>query len=109
MQPAIRRISKDAHRVEMKARRERQRNRQPGVTPMPSKRVDGAIQNTMVALLLQSAQEAFDRGHGEPITPEAARDEAIRLVTRTLPRPAMVYDWAYGRPSKQDNPAYRKN
>lgn len=82
-----------------------QRSGKVGVLPMPNRRIDAAIQGQF-ALLMVSHAEQIASGSTDPRDLQAI---AIREVTRTLPRPRMARDWAYGRPSKQDDPAYRKN
>lgn len=87
--------AKEAHRQRMVERRRRQLAREPGFTPISNARIDKAIAAATLALRLQ--------GKG----PVEAQEEATRHVARQLP-PAPRVKSHRPRPSKSDDPAYRK-
>lgn len=89
------RESKEARRRRLDERRERQRTRVPGFTPVRNERIMRAVQSN--ALLLQLA--------GRPAVD--AQAEAWRAVAKGLPAEPRVNRHRV-RPSKSDSPVYRK-
>jgi hypothetical protein len=91
----------------MAGRRERQMARTPGFTAVSNRRVNAAI-DAATALIMLANAAAVAEGTAKPLNPAVAHDEALRQVARQLPRPAMVFDWRNGLPTRNDNPEYRK-
>ncbi len=85
----------DAHRQRLDERRERQRTRAPGFTPVRNNRIASAVQSN--AMLLQLA--------GRPAVD--AQAEAWRIVAKRLPAEPRVNRHRV-KPSKSDSPEYRK-
>lgn len=67
-----------------------------GFTPIPNRRIQAAIAAEVVRLM-----------EVEKLTGPEAQDRAIRTVARTLPSPR-PFRHLFPRPSKSDNPVYRK-
>lgn len=90
------------HRAKMAAKRIERLTRTPGFQAVPNRRVNDAVMANQ--LLIQAA--ALEQGRSINIV--EARDQAARQVARNLPAPRMVFDWANGLPTKNDNPEYRR-
>lgn len=88
--------TKDERRARLAHRRLRQLSRQPGFTPVRNARVDGAIATQAALLSASGAYNAVEAHH-----------EARRRVARMLPPGPMVRSYAR-KPSKSDNPEYRR-
>lgn len=67
-----------------------------GFTPISNKRIDAAIAATAIKLLESGMK------------PEKVHVEAVRAVARTLPPLPFARRHRLPRPSKSDNPEYRK-
>lgn len=104
--PLTRKQRRSAHREEMIARRDRQRARQAGFTPVLNKRVNDGVDGATAVLLLTNAA-MVGKGLATRLHPQDARSAAIREVARSLPAPARVFDWQRGAVSKNNDPAYR--
>lgn len=102
--PLTRRQSQAAHATEMAERRLRQRTRTPGFTAVSNARVSGAIQMAFATLMVECA----DKIATGAVSVAGLKEEAVRQVARTLPRPPMVFDWRNGLPTKNNNPEYRR-
>lgn len=88
--------TKEERRARLAIRRLRQLDRRPGFIPIPNARVDGAIATQQALLAATGAYNAME-----------ALAEARRRVARMLPAGPMVRR-AVPRPSKSDNPEYRR-
>lgn len=84
------------HRERMRERRQRQLARKPGFTPVHNRRIAAAIAAEMV-LLVDAGMDEF-----------RAELTAIRTIARQLPPPPFQRRHRAPRPSKSDNPDYRK-
>lgn len=95
-----RNLRRIAHREEMRARRERQRSRAPGFEAVPSKRNAALFQTFMLEEMMQ----------GTPV--HLVEALAWQRLARQLPPPPMerrALPLARPRPSRSDDPAYRKS
>jgi hypothetical protein len=88
--------TQEERRARLAERRIRQLDRRPGFIPVPNARVDGAIATQQALLAATGAYNAVEALH-----------EARRRVARLLPPPPMVKSHRR-RPSKSDNPEYRR-
>lgn len=84
------------HRERMQERRWRQLARKPGFTPVPNRRIQAAVARASLDLL------------GSGVTPDRAEAEAWRIVASRLPHAGFKRTLRPPRPSKSDDPAYRK-
>lgn len=88
--------TQEERRARLAIRRLRQLDRRPGFIPVPNARIDGAIATQQALLAATGAYNAME-----------ALAEARRRVARTLPPGPMVRA-RRPRPSKSDNPEYRR-
>lgn len=82
------------HRFKMKRKAERNATMQPEFTPVPNPRVANAFNTAFMAFIQQG------------YTPVDAHNLALRAISSRLPAARMTR--REPRPSKSDNPAYRK-
>lgn len=96
-----------SERAEMlAARREEQRRRQPGFTPMSNKRINRMMQERLLVLTSEDIEFRATMGTGGEPDVRALQEQAVRDVAKKLP-PAGRSKLFVRRPSKSDSPAYR--
>lgn len=92
------------HTFKMAERKQRRAEMVRGFTPVPNKRINAAIMSATAEFLLDEVVTKLPKAQQV----NEARRLAVRRVTASLPGISFAKRHRAPRPSKSDNPAYRK-